>query len=132
MNRFTPFLFLVFLVLVVACQVDDTVAPPAQDYVPDLSLTEAFPPLDDPTPTPVSLINREVWEQVHATGPYHWDQANDKMLWSAVVQSDSLVSIGYTLGGMKDLQAHIHEIDVNDADWRAVREALIDLSLIHI
>ncbi len=126
MNRFTPFLFLIFLVFVIACQVDDTVAPPAHDYVPDLSLTEAFPALDDPVPIPVSLINREVWEQVHTTGPFHWDQANDKMLWSAVVQSDSLISIGYAVEGMQDLESTIHEIDVNDADWRAVREALID------
>ncbi|MEL6844209.1 MAG: S8 family serine peptidase [Bacteroidota bacterium] len=40
--------------------------------------------------------------------------------------TDSIVSIGYQPEGFQNLNEHIHEIDFNQGEWKAVRLALLD------
>jgi serine protease len=57
---------------------------------------------------------------------YYWSDASELMLWSASVQSDSMMSLGYKPAGSGNILNTIHEIDLNDKAWVEAREKLID------
>ncbi len=72
-------------------------------------------------------INAEIEETLLRTNEvYHWKNADDHMLWSTLIISDSLVSIGYQPAGFTDLRKKIHLIDLNDNQWTAARNELIN------
>jgi Subtilase family len=48
---------------------------------------------------PMDSINDFIAAQVKATGQFEWKTASDRMLWSALVHSDYLVSLGYRVEG---------------------------------
>jgi len=47
---------------------------------------------------PKSAINDFIEQRLAAEDHFDWAMANDSMLWSALIQSDSVLSIGYTTG----------------------------------
>ncbi|MFT4683092.1 MAG: hypothetical protein ACJAU0_002238 [Flavobacteriales bacterium] len=113
-----------FCLLLSACQKEvnnDEVAP----YAVDLTLQSDLPRTPD-TPLSKAEINQEAQRQLEAQGVVKWGQMSDHLLWSAAVQSDSLVSIGYQIEGMTGMEQQIHLIDVNEGAWKSVRLALID------
>ena len=77
-------------------------------------------------PIPKSELNAFIIDQLHKTGPFHWSQASDEQLWSAVVQSDSMVAIGYTLEGLPNLDETIHLIDIQKEEWQKVKNDILD------
>ncbi|MCH2214809.1 MAG: S8 family serine peptidase, partial [Flavobacteriales bacterium] len=58
-------------------------------------------------------------------GIVEWSAYDDFTVWSAAIASDSVFSIGYSVEGYSNLDQNIHLIDVENADWKAVKEALI-------
>lgn len=59
-------------------------------------------------------------------GVVRWEKMSDEALWSAVVQTDSLVSIGYQPEGYQNLNDQIHLIDVKSEKWNGVYRALVE------
>ena len=93
--------------------------------LPELTISGTYAPLEGRAPLSKMDINRLVLRELQTRNEFRWDRADDYTLWSAVVRTDSLVSIGYQPKGFTDLDKHIHEIDVNDSEWSGVRNALI-------
>ncbi|MCB0629488.1 MAG: S8 family serine peptidase [Lewinella sp.] len=89
------------------------------------------PNLDNPQdPMTKSAINAYVEQQLHDRGTvFHWDQADDHLLWSAVVRGDSSIFVGYKPAGTGQIKDIIHEIDLNDRAWKIAREKIIQLAL---
>jgi serine protease len=56
---------------------------------------------------------------------YYWSDASDIMLWSASVQSDSIMSVGYQPAGSTDVLNRIHQINLQSPEWKAAREKVI-------
>lgn len=56
---------------------------------------------------------------------YYWKEASDRMLWSASVRSDSVMSLGYQPAGFEGIHDRIHEIDLQSQAWAAARERLV-------
>lgn len=77
-------------------------------------------------PIPKAELNAFIIDQLHKTGPFHWSQASDEQLWSAVVQSDSLIAIGYTLENLPNLDETIHLIDIQKEEWQKVKNDILD------
>ncbi|TXB61300.1 S8 family serine peptidase [Phaeodactylibacter luteus] len=72
-------------------------------------------------------MDQIVEETLHRTNTvFYWSDASDRMLWSASVRSDSMMSLGYQPAGFENLNEVIHEIDVAAAPWSDVRQRLID------
>lgn len=71
-------------------------------------------------------INASVLEQLHASGVYKWETANDQMLWSAISHGNEIAVIGYQPVGFTNIKDRIHEIDISQDEWRMVRQDLID------
>ncbi len=78
-------------------------------------------------PLPKSEIDQFVYNQLEKTGQFYWNSTDDRMLWSAAVRSDSILSIGYQPTREKDLNNRLHLIDFQDNTWRKVRNDLIEL-----
>lgn len=76
---------------------------------------------------PKSKINAFIRERLATAGHFNWEMASDEMAWSALVQGDSILSVGYQPAGYKDLAGTIHQLDLNDNSWKAAREAVLRL-----
>ncbi len=84
--------------------------------------------LDAPEAMSRTTINAFVLEQLNATNAaFEWSKANDQMLWSAIHHGREIAVIGYQPAGFENINDRIHEIDVTTAEWRNVREELIQL-----
>ena len=92
----------------------------------ELRTLQEIEPLAGQPPLSREAINRQVVQSLHERNEFRWDFVDDRTVWSAVVQSDSVISIGYQPEGFENLDQRIHEIDVNQGEWKAVRLALLD------
>ena len=108
MQRLLPLALL--LVLLTACQSDEPITPADQASTP-LTRTE---------------LNALVDAHLRTTDRvFDWNEADDRTVWSALTLSDYQVALGYQPAGFTDLDARIHEIDVNGGEWRRTRNELV-------
>ncbi|MBX2871608.1 MAG: S8 family serine peptidase [Saprospiraceae bacterium] len=56
---------------------------------------------------------------------FHWQDQSDQVLWSAAVQSDSIMSIGYQPAGYTQIEEKIHLIDINESEWANIKNKLL-------
>lgn len=119
MLKKTSYLFLLFsLLLLASCQEDlvinEAVAPPliTQDW-PEKALTK-------------SMINLFAERQLQRNKRFEWSMADDFMVYSAAVRTDSVMAIGYQTVGFKNIDQRFHEIDIQSEDWKAVKTKLIN------
>lgn len=72
-------------------------------------------------------IDQFVYDQLEKTGEFFWKTTDDRMLWSAAVLSDSILSIGYQPIEEKNVDERLHLIDIQNDAWKKVRTDLIEL-----
>ncbi len=71
----------------------------------------------------IEQINARVGEHLHSTNTvFNWNNATDLMVFSGLVQGDSIAAIGYKPGHLNDIRAQMHEIDVRTPEWIAAKE----------
>lgn len=75
-------------------------------------------------PLPKSEINAEIDKQMQNGKIFYWSNASDEMLWSASLQSDSVISIGYNLANF-NIEENIHTIDLKAEDWNSKKEEVV-------
>lgn len=76
--------------------------------------TNTVPPPPSPNPDtilPKSAINDFVAQQLKEEDHFEWSMANDDLLWSALVQSDSILSIGYTQGNKEKVLQLVKQLE---------------------
>ncbi|NLR82421.1 S8 family peptidase [Chitinophaga eiseniae] len=76
---------------------------------------------------PKSAINRFIREKLVDSGYFKWDMAGNDIAWSALVQGDSILSVGYQPADFNDLSHNIHAIDLNSASWKEAKQQVINL-----
>ena len=59
--------------------------------------------------------------------PFRWETADNRMLWSASVRSDSIMSLGYKPADAVNVAQRLGLIDTRTEEWQAVRNKLIQL-----
>lgn len=72
-------------------------------------------------------IDRIVYQQLEQKGEFWWNAVDDQVLWSAAVQSDSILSIGYQPVNEENVNERLHLIDIQSEPWKKVRTDLIHL-----
>lgn len=113
MKIFNPLLWLVLLLLAFGCskeELDSALSADAQ--VAPMSKAEIDGIIEE-----ALLANNTV---------YYWKDASPRMLWSASVQSDSIMSLGYQLAGMGGITGRIHELDLDSEAWANARKRLVE------
>lgn len=84
------------------------------------------------TPNPISTVSRSeldatIFKTLQNTGKFEWSSVSNEMVWSALVQSDKVLSVGYKPENEGDINAKIHLLDINAAEWKNAREKVLDI-----
>ena len=84
-----------------------------------------------PLPALVSTenINDFIKEKLSQAGSFEWAAAPDEMVWSALQHTDKIISIGYKPAGHLWKDEEQAGINVNESNWKAAREAVVQLVL---
>jgi subtilisin family serine protease len=85
--------------------------------------------IKNPQLVPAATINQFVKQQLVLNNKFEWSAASDEMVWSALMQSDNIMSIGYKPAAETNVDSKLHLIDINSADWKAAKAQVMQLVL---
>ncbi|MFZ1529812.1 MAG: S8/S53 family peptidase [Ferruginibacter sp.] len=71
-------------------------------------------------------IDAFIKQQFELNKRFEWKTASDVMIWSAVQQSDKVMAIGYKPASEGNIDTRIHQVNINDAAWKSVKETLLN------
>jgi subtilisin family serine protease len=91
--------------------------------------TETIKTITNPTTTASRQeIDNLIWGEIKQNKPFTWDKASDEIVWSALQQSDNVLSVGFKPSSASaDLRTNIHTININQGEWKAAKEAVLTL-----
>lgn len=96
----------------------------------DTPLRSTLPGGDQATSViPKARINAFIKAAVQHDGAFKWQTASDSIAWSALVQGDSVLSVGYQPQGFTGLDKKIHAIDLHSTEWKAAKAQVLLLIL---
>ena len=78
---------------------------------------------------PKNEIDRMILQSLQDHDEFNWNSVSDQVLWSALLYSDSVLTIGYQPVNEKNVNGRITAIDVSDKTWQEAREAVIQEAL---
>ncbi|MEO1255795.1 MAG: S8 family serine peptidase, partial [Bacteroidota bacterium] len=61
---------------------------------------------------------------------FNWSEVSDEVIWSALIHSDSILTVGYRPIGESDINSRISEIDVSQEAWLDASEKIVDDALV--
>ncbi len=85
--------------------------------------------IKNPEVIPAATINQFVRQQLELNKKFEWSSASDEMVWSALQQSDNIMSIGYKPAAETNVDSKLHLIDINSAEWKAAKAQVMQLVL---
>lgn len=80
----------------------------------------------NPTLIPRSQIDDYILTSLNAKKEFDWNMASDEILWSALVHSDSMLTIGYKPALENEISSRISEIDIQNQSWQKAKQNVID------
>jgi subtilisin family serine protease len=92
----------------------------------ELILINPVEPLDGREPLSRSELYSEFNQYLERKGVINWSDFDDYTIWSAAINADSVISIGYQAEGISNLDQTIHQVDVESPEWRSAKNALIN------
>ncbi len=73
-----------------------------------------------------SAIDKSIFDIMEVKHDFKWEWADLKTTWSALQSGNNALAIGYKPAGVNNVNDIIHEIDIQQGEWEAVHDALID------
>jgi subtilisin family serine protease len=74
-------------------------------------------------------LNQFIQNKVLDKGEFLWEWASDEQVWTALSNSDFVLSVGYRPAAMQNIEEVLHTIDLLDDAWTAAREKVIAMIL---
>ncbi|MEO6669584.1 MAG: S8/S53 family peptidase [Ferruginibacter sp.] len=78
---------------------------------------------------PAANIDAFIKQQLSQHDQFQWSSASDLMVWSALQQSDNIMSVGYKPSNATDVDNTIQNIDINSTEWKTAREKVLQMIL---
>lgn len=75
-----------------------------------------------------SSIDALIRSTIEHTGSFDWSAANNNMIWSALQQSDNILSVGYQPAGV-DISNTIHLVNIASPEWKNAKGEVLKLIL---
>ncbi|MBL7729774.1 MAG: S8/S53 family peptidase [Chitinophagaceae bacterium] len=91
------------------------------------SVQPSEPAVPNPEAKPVSAINTHIRQVLEQQGQFNWNNAPAEMVWSALEQSDHILSVGYKPAGESNVDDKLHMVNINDAAWKSAREQVLQI-----
>jgi subtilisin family serine protease len=85
--------------------------------------------LQNPTLIPASTIDAFIKQQLRDHNKFEWSSASDEMIWSALQQSDKVLSIGYKPALETNVEEKLSTINIASANWKAAKQQVLQLVL---
>lgn len=98
-------------------------------FVVSCSKDISIPTSNDQDPLSKMEIDDFVFQKLDEQSTFSWDMTDNLMLWSAVVQSDSIVTIGYQPANESNIDQRLHIIDLQSEKWQKARALIMDFIL---
>lgn len=114
MKSVLPIFLLGVLLAFNACQKSDS--------TPQLS--RQTPAAPDP-----SALDQFIQQKLTETGEFLWSWATEEQIWTALSNSDYVLSVGYQPEGETNLDERIHTIRLNSPAWQSARQSVLELIL---
>ena len=70
-------------------------------------------------------IDALIIKSLRESDEFNWSEASDEVIWSALIHSDSVLTVGYQPEGADNINGRISEIDVKQEAWFNVSENII-------
>ena len=80
-----------------------------------------------PTLLPASSIDAFIQQQVQNNNSFNWAIASDEMVWSALQQSDKILSIGYQPIGEQNIDDRMATIDISSPAYMQAKQAVMQI-----
>lgn len=75
---------------------------------------------------PSSEIDQIILKSIQETGDFLWMDQSDQLIWSALVQSDSVLTVGYSPAQLESPHSRIGIESVQDPNWQASAVKVLD------
>ncbi len=85
--------------------------------------------INNPALIPSEKINSFIKEQIRANNKFEWKTASDEMVWSALQQSDNILSVGYKPAGEANVEERLADINIASPRWKAAKNEVINIIL---
>ncbi|MEO8770859.1 MAG: S8/S53 family peptidase [Ferruginibacter sp.] len=74
-------------------------------------------------------IDAFIKDQLSQHDQFLWSAASDVMVWSALQQSDNIMSVGYKPSNVNNIDNSIQNIDINSSEWKDARGKVLQMIL---
>jgi subtilisin family serine protease len=74
-------------------------------------------------------IDGFIREKLRDNGRFEWSMAGTDMIWSALQQSDQVLSVGYKPEAMPESAIRLHEVDIRSKAWSDARAQVMQIIL---
>jgi subtilisin family serine protease len=78
-----------------------------------------------------ATIDQFIKDKLSTQRFFNWSEASDEMIWSALQQSDNILSVGYQPTGESNIDQRIATIDFQQQRWKEARLQVLTLILQH-
>ena len=86
--------------------------------------TDCLPPQD---PIAKQQINAAINQVLQSSQSFYWSALSEQMVWSALQQTDNMLSVGYQPANAQNVSETLHLIDLKSSEWKVAREKLEQL-----
>ena len=69
-------------------------------------------------------LDQIIISKLESNNEFHWENVDMKTLWSAIVESDQIVAIGYQPADAGDISSKIHTVNVQAGAYKKVHDEL--------
>ncbi len=74
-------------------------------------------------------IDDFIRQTIAAEHKFEWSSASDEMVWSALQESDHILSVGYKPSEVKNEEIKLEDISLNNSKWKEAKNQVLDLIL---
>ncbi len=72
-------------------------------------------------------INNIIRHQLAQNKSFDWKDVSDKVIWSALQQSDHILSIGYKPANEINVDDELTKINIKESKWQTAKQQVLDL-----
>lgn len=77
-----------------------------------------------PNLIPKQQIDKLIITSLQKTNEFNWNTVSDEIIWSALMHSDSILTIGYKPADIGDISGRMASVQVNDQRWIEARQKI--------
>lgn len=82
---------------------------------------------EPPETKSIADINSFIRQELQVNNEFNWNQAPVEIVWSALEQSDHILSVGYKPATEMAVEDRLHTIDITQSAWRQAKQEVLQI-----